>query len=280
MTKTKTNEKSPRRENDEGKTKGPAMATKSTLTPPELVRLKECESRIENGVQAMIDAGNALAEIRDSRLYREQYGTFEAYVKERWGQSRAHAYRIIHAAGIVSGLSPMGDITPTNERQARALEKIKWEWLRAVVWQAAIDRAGDSPTASDIDGVVSDLLAPMSFGMGTGEVDGTPFFVHVLPDEKRDGVELHLMSDTGELDKEGEPVFWGWKEKHATPWNQIGLRIREMLAELFPPADWDDEELIQKAESEGLSVGEGKRLKRAAFIRHGLSIPIQWQGAA
>jgi len=58
---------------------------------------------------SFIEVGTTLAEIRDSKLYREQYTTFNAYCKERWGWGRAHAYRMIQSAKIGKRLSPMGD---------------------------------------------------------------------------------------------------------------------------------------------------------------------------
>jgi len=59
-------------------------------------------------------------EIRDNRLYRSDYATFEEYCRERWGWNRAHAYRQIDAAKVARTLSPIGDI-PKNEAQAREL---------------------------------------------------------------------------------------------------------------------------------------------------------------
>ena len=51
-------------------------------------RLAECEAVIERGQQTFIEVGQALMEIRDSRLYRETHATFEAYCNERWGWTR------------------------------------------------------------------------------------------------------------------------------------------------------------------------------------------------
>jgi len=96
---------------------GDAPTMSGALVP---TRLAELETRIERGLQTFIEVGEALAEIRDQRLYRESHATFEAYCRERWGWSRQHAYRQIKAAQMVGTLSPMGD-KPANERQARAL---------------------------------------------------------------------------------------------------------------------------------------------------------------
>jgi hypothetical protein len=61
-------------------------------------RLSELETTIERGLKTFVEVGNALAEIRDSRLYRESYATFEDYCRERWGMSKRHAVSCIAAA--------------------------------------------------------------------------------------------------------------------------------------------------------------------------------------
>ena len=50
-------------------------------------------------------SGLALMEIRDGRLYRAEFGTFEEYCNQRWGWERAHAYRLIDAAQVVENVS-------------------------------------------------------------------------------------------------------------------------------------------------------------------------------
>jgi len=72
-------------------------------------RLIELEKVIEAGQQTFIEVGTALAEIRDARLYKADYKTFENYCVSKWGFKRAHAYRLIAAAGIAKDLSPNGD---------------------------------------------------------------------------------------------------------------------------------------------------------------------------
>jgi site-specific DNA-methyltransferase (adenine-specific) len=82
-------------------------------------RLAELEQVVERGLDTFMEVGLALREIRDGRLYRETYSTFERYLDERWGMGRAHGYRLIEGARVAELVSPMGDIP--NERQAREL---------------------------------------------------------------------------------------------------------------------------------------------------------------
>jgi len=106
-------------------------------------RLAALEDVIERGVQTFIEVGNALREIRDSRLYRAEYVTFDDYCRERWGMQRAHAYRQIEAAGVASALSPIGD-TPLNEAQARELAPLlkKDEQEALAVWRELREAPG------------------------------------------------------------------------------------------------------------------------------------------
>jgi hypothetical protein len=54
-------------------------------------RLIELEHIIEAGLQAFIEVGTALAEIRDSHLYKSNFLTFEDYCIGKWAFKRAHA---------------------------------------------------------------------------------------------------------------------------------------------------------------------------------------------
>ena len=83
-------------------------------------RLAELEQTIERGLQTFVEVGQALAEIRDGRLYRATHDTFESYLSGRWNISRSRGYRLIDASAVVDALSPFGDI-PANEAQAREL---------------------------------------------------------------------------------------------------------------------------------------------------------------
>lgn len=92
------------------------------LTIIERDDLRKLKSVVTTGEKAFITAGNALIEIRDRKLYREECDTFEEFCFKTWNWKRAHAYRIINAAATVK-MSPMGDKI-TNERQARALANV------------------------------------------------------------------------------------------------------------------------------------------------------------
>jgi hypothetical protein len=111
------------------------------LSETETTRLSELEKVVEANIKGYYEAGVALLAIRDERLYRKDYDSFDDYCRDRWGMARAHAYRLIEAAQIVGDVSPIGDI-PANEAQARELGKVPTE-KRAEAWQRAVDTAPD-----------------------------------------------------------------------------------------------------------------------------------------
>ena len=78
--------------------------------------------------------------IRDQRLYRQRYTTFEDYLSQRWDLDRTYAHRMIDAAEVVEHLLPIGNIVPVNEAQARPLASLPAEQQREV-WQEVVETA-------------------------------------------------------------------------------------------------------------------------------------------
>ena len=70
--------------------------------------LTQCEEIIQRGLGTYFGVGNALLRIRDQRLYRSQYRTFQEYGLERWNFGRAHANRLLSAAQVSSELASQG----------------------------------------------------------------------------------------------------------------------------------------------------------------------------
>lgn len=94
------------------------------------------ETTIAKGLQTFVEVGEALAEIRDRRLYRKEHATFDAYLAARWEISRSWACRQIRAAETVK-LLPTGN-KPTTERQVRELSTLP-PAQRAEAWQEAVE---------------------------------------------------------------------------------------------------------------------------------------------
>jgi len=85
-------------------------------------RLTHLENLIAGKQSQFYEIGKALKEIKDTHLYKLTcFETFEAYTRARWDMSKSQAYRMIDAYKVVNNLSPIGDILPANESQARPL---------------------------------------------------------------------------------------------------------------------------------------------------------------
>jgi hypothetical protein len=93
------------------------------FAPGVLPSLADCEDVIARGLTTFVEVGQALATIRDERLYRGDYASFEDYCQGRWGFSRVRAHQMIDASKIVQTLTTVNtDLPPIeSERQARAL---------------------------------------------------------------------------------------------------------------------------------------------------------------
>lgn len=133
--------------------------TADALSPRESTRLEKCEAIIENGLRTFVEVGNALLEIRDSRLYRQDFDTFGDYCRKRWQTERRHAYRLINAARVFRNVSPGTQNLPTSEKQIRPLTSLEPEQQREA-WDEAVKNAPNGkPTAKDVDAAIDQLKA-------------------------------------------------------------------------------------------------------------------------
>jgi hypothetical protein len=125
--------------------------------------------------RAFYEAGKALKELRDRRLYRSTHRTFEEYCWDRFGFRRRHPYRLIDAATVFEHLVQMcpdrtqnenlidvsqemcpnrTQILPTTEYQVRPLTELNPdEQLEA--WQQAVEEnEGKVPPARLVKDIV------------------------------------------------------------------------------------------------------------------------------
>ncbi|MEI6196902.1 MAG: hypothetical protein WCS42_21505 [Verrucomicrobiota bacterium] len=114
----------------------------------ETARLVELEKTIARGKKTFVEVGLALAEIRDLRLYKREYGGFEEYCREKWGWSRQYVNYQIAGALIKAELPAKVTTMVVTERQTRELAKVPAE-QRAGVIQAIADE-GKPVTAAEI----------------------------------------------------------------------------------------------------------------------------------
>lgn len=81
------------------------VAVVQTVSRLERTRFKKLDELVQMHGRMFVHVGQALKEIRDGRLYREQFDTFEDYVAQRCGWSVRRAYQLVEAAETVTALN-------------------------------------------------------------------------------------------------------------------------------------------------------------------------------
>jgi len=149
--------------------------TSEELTQDEQRDRLVLERKVEH---AFYEAGKALMELRDRRLYRSTHKTFEEYCKDRFGFTRMAAALKIASVKVMDNLSTNGlqnaqtsksglkaqkmstnglQILPTNERQVRPLTKLEPEQQREV-WLKAVEEAGNkNPSGRIVQSIVDKI---------------------------------------------------------------------------------------------------------------------------
>lgn len=158
--------------------------TKYQISDSELAQLKAYESIIEHGLKTFTEVGSALMDIRDKRLYRADYETFEDYCHERWSMSRFYAHRIIEAASITTNLLPIGNIIPRTESQARPLASLEPDEQREV-WQRVITSVPETEiTAARVQKAVDEYKQKphVSYNSGNNEWYTPAEYIHAARD--------------------------------------------------------------------------------------------------
>jgi hypothetical protein len=125
-------------------------------------KLLALERIIEEGLRTFTDVGSALLQIRDGKLYKPQYSSFEEYCRERWDMEHSHAYRLMDSAKVMANLktSPIGEVLPTSESQTRPLASLAPE-QQVEAWKEATTTApkGKRPTSGLVHKIVNRILA-------------------------------------------------------------------------------------------------------------------------
>jgi hypothetical protein len=163
--------------------KGPAGAGGAidqiigTFGPLSLIEehdLTGLEHRVKKGLETFIDTAEALLEIRDRKLYRAKYCSFEQYCRERWNMTARRARQICAASDVVHELQGNNCSTlPATESQARPLTTLPKE-QRAEAWQEAVAAApAGAVTAKHVQEAV-DRRKPKAEDAGQGQVNKWP----------------------------------------------------------------------------------------------------------
>jgi hypothetical protein len=157
--------------------------------------LERCEVVIKQGLQTFIEVGQALMTIKEKRLYRIAFKTFEDYCVERWSINKAYANRLIQATESITNLTPMGVILPQSERQVRPLTSLEPE-IQKEVWKEVVKTHGDNITAAKVQTVVNDWK---TVDFEVKEAKSNPMFfpdIEVIIEDKKS--KAHVSNNSGE----------------------------------------------------------------------------------
>ena len=133
--------------------------------------------RLEQDIrQAFYVAGAALLEIRDRRLYRQDFFSFEEYCQSRFTLTRRSVDYLIAASSVVNNLlrtkeiiqvrtngsQVLSFVLPTSERQVRPLAKLEPE-KQVEVWHKAVEIAGGKvPSGKIVKNLVDQIKSTQS----------------------------------------------------------------------------------------------------------------------
>lgn len=134
----------------------------------ELIQLEE---KVEQGFSS---AANALKEIKERKIYKDQYGTWENYLKDRWGYNRDWYYALIKASDVQENVLQYNTLVVPedterlkplplihNQKQALELSTIKDVGNQLEVWEAVTDKYEPKEiTAAKIREVKNEILEP------------------------------------------------------------------------------------------------------------------------
>jgi hypothetical protein len=141
------------------------------LTEQEISDRLHLERKVE---RAFFEAGKALMELRERRLYRSTHKTFEEYCRDRFSYTYRHVNYLIVGSVIVDNIKmgtnssqnesqdEMGTISsqilPTSEVQVRPLAKLEPQ-QQPEAWQQAVEKAeGKVPSGRIVKDVVQRII--------------------------------------------------------------------------------------------------------------------------
>jgi hypothetical protein len=217
-------------------------------SPVEASRLQELEQVIQQGLVTFVEVGTALAEIRDSRLYRWTHDTFAEYCDQRWGMTTRRARQVMDAA--VLSVSLMGTTVPPDitERTVRPLAALPEPERAAAVEEVRERVSHGEPPREAVQRAVSN--AKRQPGPPPQEDDDAPDVLAELESADAEIRRLTALVESLSVSDQGREIA-SWSAK----FSQLNARLQQAIT--------TGNEAGRQAE------GQGKLLKK---IREALGV--------
>lgn len=120
------------------------------------------ERAVRQGLVVFYRVGEALAEIRDRKLYKQHgFTDFRDYLREYWNMGKSRAYQLIESGEVMRNLKSVHNcgqkILPNSEAVTRELAKLPPD-RQSEAWSVAVETSKDNnPTAAHTKAVVASI---------------------------------------------------------------------------------------------------------------------------
>jgi hypothetical protein len=125
------------------------------LSEKEANKLERCEGTLKKFSNWIVEAGEALYTIQEEKLYRQDFKTFEDYIKDKWGMSDQSAYNAIKRYKAQHLLEKSDDVElkpqPSSKAVTMIAAAIKDPDQQKRVFQKAIEKAVENKTLDKDD---------------------------------------------------------------------------------------------------------------------------------
>lgn len=160
----------------------------ANLTAIERNKLEIAERVIAESMKSFIEVGDALATIKNNKLYRESHTTFEDYCQEKWGWTSGRARQLVTAANVAKEMKVDTAVSIPNERAARELASVP-----------APQRAGVLKAAAATGSVTSESIKAVKRGPPPKQQDSEPL-IDAEGREYSDPKVMEALGYTGKFD--------------------------------------------------------------------------------
>lgn len=195
--------------------------------------------RLEKLVErAFYEAGKALFQLREQKLYRSTHKSFDEYCRSRFAFTRRHVDYLVAGSQVVDNLMEVdcsqtstpemrtnrSHILPTNEYQVRPLSKLEPSEQREC-WHQAVEAAGNkAPSNQVVKSIVDKIRERTKIPIPYSEGEVCTIITKDNPDLKGKGGHWCIVSSVNEYSC--SVITWD-KEYMVKPENLKSLELLE-----------------------------------------------------